>query len=63
MRAAGFDAPNRRAFLADCLASLDAGLRDRGGRLVIREGDVAEEVRRVARETDATEVHVAAVVT
>ncbi len=25
VRAAGFDAPNRRAFLADCLACLDAG--------------------------------------
>lgn len=26
---AGFDAPNRLAFLADCLADLDAGLRKR----------------------------------
>ncbi|WP_030907554.1 cryptochrome/photolyase family protein [Streptomyces sp. NRRL F-5126] len=57
---AGFDAPNRRAFLADCLAALDAGLRERGGRLVIRTGDTATEVRRVARETGAHEVHVAA---
>ncbi len=36
----GFDAPNRRAFLAGCLADLDAGLRRRGGRLVVREADV-----------------------
>ncbi|MFI5755812.1 cryptochrome/photolyase family protein [Streptomyces sp. NPDC051569] len=57
--AAGFDAPNRRAFLADCLASLDAGLRERGGRLVIRTGEVVEEVCRVVRESGAGEVHVA----
>ncbi|MFF3752651.1 cryptochrome/photolyase family protein [Streptomyces sp. NPDC002018] len=58
--AAGFDAPNRRAFLADCLASLDASLRERGGRLVIRSGDVVDEVCRVVRESGAREVHVAA---
>ncbi|WP_327287000.1 cryptochrome/photolyase family protein [Streptomyces sp. NBC_01198] len=57
---AGFDAPGRRAFLADCLADLDAGLRDRGGRLVVRAGDPAAEVCAVAAECDATEVHVAA---
>ncbi|KIF73670.1 deoxyribodipyrimidine photolyase [Streptomyces sp. 150FB] len=60
VRAAGFDAPNRRAFLADCLASLDAGLRDRGGRLVVRSGDVVERVREVVEETGARRVHVAA---
>ncbi|WP_066944341.1 cryptochrome/photolyase family protein [Streptomyces lushanensis] len=58
--AAGFDAPNRRAFLADCLASLDASLRKRGGRLVIRSGEVVDEVCRVVRESGAREVHVAA---
>ncbi|MER6240883.1 deoxyribodipyrimidine photo-lyase [Streptomyces clavifer] len=56
---AGFGAPNRRAFLADCLRDLDAGLRDRGGRLVIRSGDVAEEVCRIVSETGAGDVHVA----
>lgn len=60
IEAAGFDAPNRRAFLADCLRDLDAGLRDRGGRLVIRSGEVAAEVCAVAAETGAEEVHVAA---
>jgi deoxyribodipyrimidine photo-lyase len=60
VRAAGFDAPNRRAFLADCLASLDAGLRERGGRLVVRSGDVVERVREVVEETGARRVHVAA---
>ncbi|MEV5529401.1 cryptochrome/photolyase family protein [Streptomyces prunicolor] len=57
---AGFAAPNRLAFLADCLRDLDAGLRERGGRLVIRSGDVVDEVCKVAAETDADEVHMAA---
>ncbi|MER8268967.1 cryptochrome/photolyase family protein [Streptomyces griseus] len=57
---AGFDAPNRLAFLADCLAALDAGLRHRGGRLIVRRGEAATEVRRVAEETGAARVHIAA---
>ncbi|GAB1333807.1 deoxyribodipyrimidine photo-lyase [Streptomyces sp. E-15] len=56
----GFAAPNRLAFLADCLRDLDAGLRARGGRLVVRSGDVVEEVCAVAAEADADEVHMAA---
>lgn len=63
IRAAGFDAPNRRAFLTDCLRDLDASLRRRGGRLVVRSGPVAREVRAVAAECGATEVHMAAGVT
>ncbi|NEA46983.1 deoxyribodipyrimidine photo-lyase, partial [Streptomyces sp. SID10815] len=47
---AGFDVPNRAAFLADCLADLDAGLRRRGGRLVVRDGPVVREVAAVAEE-------------
>ncbi|GHH70805.1 deoxyribodipyrimidine photo-lyase [Streptomyces sulfonofaciens] len=57
---AGFDVPNRRAFLADCLADLDAGLRRRGGRLVLRSGDVVEQTCRVAHAAGARDVHVAA---
>ncbi|MFG2640505.1 cryptochrome/photolyase family protein [Streptomyces sp. NPDC048370] len=57
---AGFAAPNRLAFLADCLTDLDAGLRARGGRLVVRHGDTTAEVCAVAREADADEVHMAA---
>lgn len=57
---AGFDAPNRLAFLADCLADLDDGLQRRGGRLVVRTGSVAEEVRRLVEETGAGAVHLAA---
>ncbi|MFI7101306.1 cryptochrome/photolyase family protein [Streptomyces sp. NPDC050161] len=57
---AGFVVPNRAAFLADALADLAAGLRDRGGRLIIRTGEVVAETCRVAEETGAGEVHVAA---
>lgn len=57
--AAGFTAPNRLAFLADCLRDLDAGLRERGGRLVVRSGDLVDQVRKVAAEADADEVHMA----
>ncbi|MEV5511134.1 cryptochrome/photolyase family protein [Streptomyces orinoci] len=60
IEAAGFAAPNRRAFLADCLADLDAGLRRRGGRLVVRSGGLVEQVCRVVTEADAGEVHMAA---
>jgi deoxyribodipyrimidine photo-lyase len=59
VRAAGFMTPNRAAFLAGCLAALDEALRERGGRLVLRSGDVVEQVCRVAEETGAGEVHVA----
>ncbi|MGW8376583.1 deoxyribodipyrimidine photo-lyase [Streptomyces sp. ODS28] len=60
VREAGFEAPNRAAFLADCLAALDAGLRARGGRLVLRSGPVVAEVCRAVAECGASEVHVAA---
>ncbi|MGV9290820.1 cryptochrome/photolyase family protein [Streptomyces sp. NPDC003719] len=60
VHAAGFDAPNRSAFLADCLADLDASLRRRGGRLVVRSGPVAREAAAVAAECGAAQVHVAA---
>ncbi|MFF0156365.1 cryptochrome/photolyase family protein [Streptomyces sp. NPDC005263] len=57
---AGFAAANRLAFLADCLRDLDTALRERGGRLVVRTGEVVEEVCAVAVEADADEVHMAA---
>lgn len=63
VHAAGFDVPNRRAFLADCLNDLDASLRRRGGRLVVRAGPVVREVCAVAAECGAAEVHMAAGVT
>ncbi|MGW4819986.1 cryptochrome/photolyase family protein [Streptomyces sp. NPDC004227] len=57
---AGFASPNRLAFLADCLHGLDAELRLRGGRLVVRGGGLVDQVCEVAREADADEVHMAA---
>ncbi|GAA4637343.1 deoxyribodipyrimidine photo-lyase [Actinoallomurus vinaceus] len=57
--ASGFVTPNRAAFLADCLADLDSALRGRGGRLVVRHGDVVREVVAVADETGAGTVHLA----
>jgi len=60
IHAAGFDVPNRRAFLADCLTDLDRALRERGGRLVVRSGDVVAETRAVAASCGARDVHTAA---
>ncbi|MEU3145212.1 deoxyribodipyrimidine photo-lyase [Streptomyces sp. NPDC006999] len=60
IRAAGFDAPNRDAFLTDCLRDLDASLRRRGGRLVVRTGPGVREVGAVTAACGATEVHMAA---
>ncbi|MFB7740899.1 cryptochrome/photolyase family protein [Streptomyces sp. NPDC056132] len=57
---AGFAVPNRRAFLADCLTDLDASLRERGARLIVRSGDVCAAVRQVVLECDADEVHMSA---
>ncbi|MER6016317.1 cryptochrome/photolyase family protein [Streptomyces bluensis] len=59
IRRTGFVVPNRAAFLADSLADLDAALRARGGRLVVRVGDVVEETCRVAAQTGAAAVHIA----
>ncbi len=59
MASSGFLAPNRAAFLADCLADLDGALRDRGGRLILRHGDVVAETCQVADETGAGAVHIA----
>jgi deoxyribodipyrimidine photo-lyase len=52
-------APGRRVFLADSLADLDRSLRELGGGLVLRTGDPAEQVRRVAEQVDAARVHIA----
>lgn len=41
-----FGAPNRVAFLLDALRDLDASLRERGGALVVRRGNVVDEVAR-----------------
>ena len=48
---------NRSRFLLECLHDLDASLTRLGGRLIIREGDVASEALRTAVETGATDIH------
>ncbi|MFD4638253.1 cryptochrome/photolyase family protein [Lentzea sp. NPDC058436] len=55
-----FSNANRASFLHDSLADLDASLRERGGRLVVRRGKVVEEVARIVCAHDVTEIHVAA---
>ena len=47
-------AANRRAFLAESLADLDASLRRLGGALVVRRGEVVAETVRAARDVGAT---------
>ena len=51
--------PNRARFLAESLADLRASLRERGADLVLRRGDPAAEVIRLAREVHATAVYIA----
>jgi deoxyribodipyrimidine photo-lyase len=49
-------APNRVAFLVDALHDLRSSLRDRGGELVIRRGDVVDETLLVAHDVSAEAV-------
>src|SRR5690348_15863041 len=51
--------PNRARFLAESLAELRASLRDRGADLVLRRGDPAAEVIRLAGAVHATAVYIA----
>ncbi|MBW8481369.1 cryptochrome/photolyase family protein [Actinomadura parmotrematis] len=51
--------PNRARFLLDALDDLRASLRARGGGLLLRRGDPAEEAVRVARQAGAGEIHLA----
>jgi deoxyribodipyrimidine photolyase len=49
-------APNRARFLLEALTDLRAGLRERGGELIIRRGDPVTEVIGLARDTGADAV-------
>src|SRR5512146_1410528 len=51
--------PNRARFLAESLADLREALRERGADLVIREGEPAAEVIRLAAEVNAEAVYLA----
>jgi deoxyribodipyrimidine photo-lyase len=55
-----FAAPNRIAFLLEALRDLDRSLRERGGRLHLRRGDVVEEALAVAGDCSAAALHVSA---
>ncbi|NEQ33217.1 MAG: deoxyribodipyrimidine photo-lyase [Leptolyngbya sp. SIO4C5] len=47
----------RVAFLLDCLRSLDADLRSRGGRLILRSGDPVAVLPALIRETEAEGIY------
>ena len=47
----------RTQFLLDCLNDLDAALRERDTRLVVRHGPPERELAALVRETGATELH------
>jgi deoxyribodipyrimidine photo-lyase len=49
-------APNRVRFLLEALQDLRSSLRERGGDLVLRRGDIAAETIALARETSASHV-------
>ncbi len=53
----------RRAFLDECLVDLDDSLRERGGALIVRRGEVVAETAALAREVGATTVFASADVT
>jgi deoxyribodipyrimidine photo-lyase len=48
---------SRTQFMLECLADLDASLRERGGGLVVRHGPPERELAALAREVEATELH------
>ncbi len=50
----------RTQFLLECLAELDAGLRDRGSHLLVRHGPPQRELPALAAELGAGQVHVSA---
>jgi deoxyribodipyrimidine photo-lyase len=50
-------APNRVSQLLDCLRDLDRELRERGSRLLVREGDPVEQALGVAVEGGADSIH------
>ncbi|MBS3940411.1 MAG: deoxyribodipyrimidine photo-lyase [Actinobacteria bacterium] len=58
--ASRYAAPNRVGHLLEALADLRGGLRDRGGDLLIRQGDPADEVAAVCATTGANRVRLSA---
>jgi len=54
-----FPSPGRTQFLLESLAELEGALRERGGRLVVREGRPAREIAALAVEVGAEAVYLA----
>lgn len=52
-----FNRPNRTGFLLECLADLDASLRERGASLVVRRGSWVTETLRLAHDAGISAVH------
>lgn len=57
MTAGRFPSAVRTDFMLGCLRALDAALRERGGRLVVRRGESVTQIARLAAETGADELH------
>ena len=56
-RTGRFPSPPRTAFMLGCLRELDAALRERGARLVVRHGRPEREIPRLAHAAGARSVH------
>lgn len=55
-----YAAPNRVAGLLECLRDLRRACKDRGGELVVRHGQLLDEVREVCQQVEADELHLSA---
>jgi deoxyribodipyrimidine photo-lyase len=55
-----YAAPNRTSNLLDAVRDLRSNLKARGGELVVRRGDVVDEVRRICTEVEADTLHLLA---
>lgn len=49
--------PARQQFLAECLASLDTGLKKAGGTLILRQGDAVSQLEALVKETGACAIY------
>lgn len=55
--ASPYNSPKRQAFLFEGLRSLDADLRARGSRLIVRQGDPVAELSKLMAETGAQAIY------
>ena len=59
LRATAHGRPHRYGFLCESLRDLDASLQSHSGALFVRRGNWLDEVARLARECEATSIHLA----